>query len=67
MAEARANDAWNHTAPLLALTANCHRDPKKARAFKPRDFHPHAKTKSTPVKAPVSVLKLVFIDNPKRA
>lgn len=25
---------------LCALVANCHRDPKKSRAFKPEDFDP---------------------------
>lgn len=33
--------AWNHTAQLLAMTANVHRDPKKTPVFSPQDFHPH--------------------------
>lgn len=41
MAEGRSREAWNHTAAVLAMLANCHRDPKKSRAFEPEDFHPH--------------------------
>lgn len=42
MVEARSAAQWNHTAALLALVANCHRDPKKRpRPFTPRTFHPH--------------------------
>jgi hypothetical protein len=45
MTGARSDYDWAHTAQLLALTANCHRDPKKRpQPFQPRDFHPkHAK------------------------
>lgn len=28
---------------LLALVANCHRDPKKTRALRPADFDPFAR------------------------
>ncbi len=41
LAEARARDNWAHTSTLLALLANCHRDPKKTRPFKPADFDPY--------------------------
>jgi len=61
MAEARARDAWSRTSALMALLANCHRDPKKTRAFRPRDFDPFAQP-ARPVKVDVSVLKDVFID-----
>ena len=40
MAEARRRDAWERTAALMALLANCHRDPKKTPAFKVSDFDP---------------------------
>ncbi len=34
-------EKWNHTSVLLALQANCHRDPKKRRRpYSARDFHP---------------------------
>ena len=65
MAEARARGEWQHTASLLALLANCHRDPKKTDAFKPADFDPFAKSAkpAEPIKADISVLKDIFIDN----
>lgn len=40
MAEGHNRDAWGRMSALLALTANCHRDPKKGRVFKPADFDP---------------------------
>lgn len=40
MAEARVRDEWRRTSVLLALTANCHRDPKRTKAFRPADFDP---------------------------
>ena len=40
MAEGHGRDAWDRLSVLLALTANCHRDPKKHRAFRPSDFDP---------------------------
>lgn len=66
MADAASRDRWNHTASLLALITNCHRDPKKARAARPKDFHPHSKVNRTrhehkPVVG-VEVLKQVFVD-----
>ena len=45
MAEARSRDRWSRTSALMALIANCHRDPKKSRAFKPSDFDPYAAKK----------------------
>lgn len=65
MAEARQSDLWNHTAALLALLANAHRDPKKTRPLKPADFHPHRKptlNSPAPPKADISLLKTVFVD-----
>lgn len=43
LGEAHSREAWNHTAALMALIANCHRDPKKGRAFRATDFHPSAR------------------------
>ena len=40
MAEGHGRDAWGRLSVLLALVANCHRDPKKHRAFRPSDFDP---------------------------
>ena len=64
MAESRSQDNWAHTSAILALVANVNRDPKKSRAFKPSDFNPHAKT-SVSMKADISVLKQVFVDQPR--
>ena len=44
----------------MALLANCHRDPKKTRAYRPKDFDPFARP-GKPLKADVSALKDVFI------
>ena len=68
MAEAKQTDDWNHTAALLAMLGNIHRDPKKGKAFRPADFHPAMKRtspSSTPVpKVDVSILKTVFVRDP---
>jgi hypothetical protein len=65
MAEGRQGDQWNHTAAVLALLANAHRDPKKSRPFKPQDFHPTAAAKRVeqrPIKGDIRMLKQVFVD-----
>ena len=63
MADARSRHAWSHTATVLALLANLHRDPKKTRAYSPNDFHPHLrKKKPPPLKVGIGVLKQVFVD-----
>ena len=43
MAEGHSRDKWSRLSALLALTANCHRDPKKGRALRPSDFDPFGK------------------------
>ena len=68
MADARHRDEWNHTSALLALLANCHRDPKKHRAFKPGDFHPQPAKQREPAPLPpadITLLKTVFVDRPQ--
>ena len=60
MCEARERSAWQRMSSLMALTANCHRDPKKTRALKPKDFDPFARSAPLP-KVGVEVLKDVFI------
>lgn len=69
MAEARVAQAWHHTSAVLALLANCHRDPKKQRPFTPADFHPIASHKPTstgrqvvPAAEGMALLKQVFVD-----
>ena len=68
MAEAKQHDLWNYASGVMALLANIHRDPKKGRALRPQDFHPLAHAKASrsqrqPLKADISVLKSVFVDN----
>lgn len=63
MADARQRSEWSRTSALMALIANTQRDPKKARAFRPSDFDPFARARSTPTqKTDIGVLKTVFID-----
>ena len=45
MAEARGRDLWGHTSAVLAMVANCNRDPKRSRPFSPADFNPYAARK----------------------
>lgn len=46
----RVKSAWQRTSSLMALLANCHRDPKKRKPYTPADFDPFAeKPKSAPV------------------
>lgn len=42
MAEGRSRAAWGHTSAVLAMLANCHRDPKKTRPYRAAQFNPHA-------------------------
>lgn len=73
MADAASRDRWQHTASLMALLANCHRDANKSRAFRPKDFHPFEKPRRSaverkPPKVGIGVLKQVFVDRrPLRA
>ncbi|GIX04628.1 MAG: hypothetical protein KatS3mg114_0497 [Planctomycetaceae bacterium] len=64
MADARQSDLWNHTAAVLALLANAHRDPRKTRPVRPADFHPRRRTASSQPapKTDISILKTVFVD-----
>jgi hypothetical protein len=43
MAEGHGRDEWGRASVLLALVANCHRDPKKGRAMRPDDYNPFGK------------------------
>jgi hypothetical protein len=64
MAEARQEEAWNHTAAVLSLLANIHRDPKRSRPYKPADFHPYLRARQSMSRevVPITVLKQVFVD-----
>ena len=63
MADAKRRDLWSHTAALLAMSANVHRDrKKKPQPFSPADFHPLASSKGgSKPKVGLGVLKQVFI------
>lgn len=60
MATARRRDAWDHTANLLAMLYNAHRDPNKGSSLSPADFHP-LRPRPEPMKLPLSVLREVFV------
>lgn len=61
MAEAHEKAEWQRTAGLMALIVNLVRNPKKSKPATPADFNPyHAKPKAV-VKAPLSILKEVFV------
>ncbi|MDW8265238.1 MAG: hypothetical protein RMJ52_07885 [Gemmataceae bacterium] len=63
MAEARCREAWAHTASMMALVANCHRDPMKTRPFTPADFDPHRRRMDAPrVKVGIGVLSPFFFE-----
>lgn len=62
MLDGRKREAWNHTAQLLAMTYNAHRD-GKTRALKPAEFHPMTGRAPKPPKMKdLSILKRVFVD-----
>lgn len=61
MANARIEYEWSHTANILCIIANCHRDPHSTSEFHPSDFHPlHAKQRPIE-KVPISALKQLFV------
>jgi len=64
MAGARRKQEWSHTSALLAMLANCHRDPKKTRPYKPTDFQPRptAPRSTSRPQADIGLLKQVFVD-----
>ena len=60
MADARGRAEWARFSSLMALLANCHRDPKRSRAFRPHDFDPLAQAKAaTP--ADMQEMKEMFL------
>jgi hypothetical protein len=44
---ARERSEWDRASQLLAMQANCNRDPKKSEPFDPVSFHPYRKGKSS--------------------
>lgn len=58
MAEGRLEAEWSQTSAVLALLANCHRDPKKTRPFKPAQFNPFAQPRRGAAAPKVSMKSL---------
>lgn len=68
MADTRSRQQWHHTAALLALIANCHRDAKRHRPYAPEDFLPrpaHAERSPVMPITDLSILKAIFVDRPR--
>ena len=64
MAEGRGREMWGHTSTVLAMMANCNRDPKKSRVFSPSDFYPYAarRRRGIPITAAnIDVLRRIFV------
>lgn len=65
MSEAATRKNWDVASSIMALVANLHRDPKKARPAKPSDFHPYYAQRDEPIKLPkrqaYDILKRTFI------
>ena len=61
MSDARRQDQWNHTAQVLAMLFNTHRDPK-TRLMQPAEFHPFGRRETEPPKTKdLSLLRAVFV------
>lgn len=69
MAEGRMRESWNHTAQVMALTANIHRDPrKKPKAWTPADFHPFERARQArAIPADITVLRDIFVTPHEKA
>ena len=61
LADARGRFEWEQTASLMALIVNLMRDPKKNKAVKAEDFNPYTVKEKAFLKAPLSVLRDVFV------
>ncbi len=61
MAEARGKFEWEQTSAIMALVVNMLRDPKKSKPVNPEDFNPYHKKIIPRLKAPISILKDVFV------
>jgi hypothetical protein len=66
MVEEEQNRRWDHTASILAMIAEVHRDKKRTpKAYTPSRFHPGRRKskKETPVETvDLKVLKTIFVD-----
>jgi len=63
MAQARRAHDWQQTSAVLAMLANCHRDPKqRPEPFTPADFDPTA-PKPEPLDGDITMLKIFVKGN----
>jgi len=65
MAEGRGRFEWGRTSSLMALVANAHRDSKRHRPYRPKDFDPYRceePEKPTTKLKDLSILKAIFVD-----
>lgn len=61
LADARGRFEWEQTSSLMALVVNLVRDPKKSKPSKAEDFNPYLIRQQKVTKAPLSILKDVFV------
>ncbi len=63
MAEGRAREEWDRTAPVLAMIANAHRDHRqRSEPFGVDEFHPfRAPRRNELLKVDITVLRDVFV------
>lgn len=59
MAFGKVNEAWNHTASLIAALVSCHRDPKSD-APSVAQFHPYMAEPEPPRATPEILQSLGF-------
>ena len=67
MAAGRRELAWQCTSALLAMLANCHRDPDTTSEYRPSDFDPTAPKPPPMPKVGVGILKDMFFSDGKDA
>lgn len=57
MVEGRRENQWSHTASLMALLINLHRDPKRGRPADPKDLMPKFGPPKPKPKASIDILR----------
>jgi hypothetical protein len=68
MVDAREDRQWYHTASIMAIIAEVHRDTKKNRKpYSAVQFHPmHRSKRVAPVEqVDIRILKSIFVDRPE--
>ena len=64
MVDGLRKEWWNHTAHVLAMLANCHRDENRRKSpYYPGEFNPTIRRRRVPLpKVPITALKQIFVD-----